>query len=159
MKRPLFLSIHPEFTDKILSGTKTVEFRRTRPRACKDRAAILYATSPVMAIVGVARVDDLVSSSPTKLWNMFRDVGGITRARLRDYFRGVQLGHAIALSRVTPLKNQLNLSTIRDAIPGFHPPQGFFYVTVDQVESLGIRDLENTVDLQATSTRAHMVSN
>ena len=138
MSRHLFLSIRPEFTDKILQGVKRAEFRRTRPRVEPGHPVILYASSPVMGIVGFAQVKRVVSGSPTRLWNLFREEGGIDRARFRDYFKGASGAHAITLTGVEPLDETLDLARIRSALPGFNPPQAFVYMTSGQVARLGL---------------------
>ncbi len=139
MNKHLFLSVRPEFTSKILSGTKSIEFRRTRPRVHEGQLVILYASSPTMAIVGVARIVSVTSGSPTWIWNNFRNQGGIQRDRFRVYFHGAQQGHAIELSEAIPLETALPLAMVRKAIPGFHPPQTFAYLTDKQIALLGLR--------------------
>lgn len=138
MSKHLFLSVRPEFTEKILTGAKAAEFRRTKPRVQVGQPVILYASSPTMAIVGTARVESVTSGSPTWLWHQFRDVGGIGRDRLREYFRGAQQGHAICLGCVAPLESAMTLASIRGALPGFQPPQAFIYLSTGQVASLGL---------------------
>lgn len=138
MSRHLFLSVRPEFTEKILTRVKTTEFRRTKPRVRVGQPVIIYASSPTMAIVGTARVRSVTTGSPTALWRQFRHVGGIGRDRLREYFRGAELGHAICLECVAPLESAMTLREIRSALPGFQPPQAFIYLSTCQVASLGL---------------------
>lgn len=138
MSRHLFLSIRPEFTVKILDGSKRAEFRRTRPRVVPGQLVILYASSPVMGIVGFARVEEVISGSPTRLWHQLREDGGIARSRYREYFKGAREAHAITLTGVQPLGSTLDLAEIRSALPGFNPPQAFVYLTNAQVQSLGL---------------------
>lgn len=115
-----------------------MEFRRTRPRVDYGHPVILYASTPVMGIVGVGYVERVVSAPPTRLWETYRGEGGITRERFRTYFRGATQAHGIVLSRVTSLCDAVELSTIRDKLPSFHPPQAFRYLNHADVTSLGL---------------------
>jgi len=134
----LFLSLRPEFANKIISGVKTVEFRRTRPSVEEGRPVILYAATPLMCIVGVGYIEKVVSASPTRLWEMFGSDGGISRERFRRYFYGLSRGHAITLTDVEGLDRVVELSEIRNSLPGFQPPQAFMYLELSEVASLGL---------------------
>jgi predicted transcriptional regulator len=138
VSRHLFLSVRPEFAAKILSGTKTVEFRRTRPRAAEGQPVVVYASSPVMAIVGIATIVRIDTASPSRLWDLFREPGGISRARYREYFRNAREAHAITLADAEPLLELVELTGIRDVIPGFQPPQAFNYMGMEHVLALGL---------------------
>lgn len=51
----IILSIHPKWAEKIYSGEKTVEVRKTRPRnwcSFPDRIIYFYETAPVKKITG-----------------------------------------------------------------------------------------------------------
>jgi predicted transcriptional regulator len=52
--RTLLLSLRPRFADAILAGAKTVELRRRPINARPGTAILLYASRPMMAIVGTA---------------------------------------------------------------------------------------------------------
>ncbi len=152
----LFLSIRPEFVDKIITAQKTVEFRRTRPRAREGHPVILYASSPVMAIMGVAVVRRITSSSPTGIWKMFSTSGGIPRDRFREYYRGATRGHAIELCRVRKLEVPVDLDLIRTELPGFRPPQAFSYLSLLEVACLGLAYyglVANLLDQRRSQTR------
>ena len=50
----IILSIHPKWAEKIYSGEKTVEWRKTVPHKLKaaSRKVFLYETSPVCKVTG-----------------------------------------------------------------------------------------------------------
>ena len=48
------MSLRPRFAYAILSGAKTVELRRMRVSATPGTTIIIYASSPVMSVVGLA---------------------------------------------------------------------------------------------------------
>ena len=56
----LFVSIKPEFTEKILSKEKSIELRKVRPHVVSGDYVIIYASAPVMGVVGIARVKHII---------------------------------------------------------------------------------------------------
>ncbi|MET8800002.1 hypothetical protein ABZV91_26855 [Nocardia sp. NPDC004568] len=126
--RPLLLSLRPRFAQAILAGTKTVELRRTRVAAPPGTLLILYASSPVMAILGVATLADRETASPDTIWHRYHASLGLSRAEFFEYFAGAE--HATAISVLTPrtLPEPLTLSRLR-AHTAFQPPQSYRYIT------------------------------
>ena len=61
------LSIKPEFIEKIFSGEKQVEFRKS---CFKEdvQTVVVYATMPVGKIVGEFEIETILSDSPEELW-------------------------------------------------------------------------------------------
>ncbi|MBF6426075.1 ASCH domain-containing protein [Nocardia cyriacigeorgica] len=125
--RPLLLSLRPRFAQAILDGTKTVELRRTRVSAVPGTLLVLYASSPVMAVVGVATLTDRDTASPATIWRRYRNSVGVSRAEFSDYFTGAE--HATALSIGTPraLPEPLTLNWLR-TYASFQPPQSYRYI-------------------------------
>ena len=74
----LLLSIHPRYADLILSGEKTVELRRRRPRI-KSGPGLIYATSPRMELVAMFRIEGVISVPLVLLWQAVRDAAGVTQ--------------------------------------------------------------------------------
>lgn len=135
-ERRLLLSVKPRFAESILSGAKTIELRRTRPRLELPTEALLYASSPTMALVGSCRVDAVVAMSPTALWNKWGGSAGVTRSEFRAYFEGAALGYGLLLSNTERLPSPIGLDSLRQFWPGFQPPQSFGYVPFDVSEQL-----------------------
>ncbi len=54
--RVALFSIHPQYAEAILAGTKSVEFRRT-PLADDVTHVVVYATAPTKMVVGIFEVD------------------------------------------------------------------------------------------------------
>jgi predicted transcriptional regulator len=48
----ILISIRPVFVQRLLAGTKTVEFRRIRPKVRVGQVVLIYACSPISAVVG-----------------------------------------------------------------------------------------------------------
>jgi predicted transcriptional regulator len=126
--RVALMSIHPEFADAILSGAKTVEFRKHRI-ADDVTHVVIYVTQPVAAVVGIFEVAGQLTTSPSSLWRTFRSVAGISRHRFFDYFGDRDHGTGIAVRRVYPFATHLSLA---DSTGVRRPPQSFQYLSADQ---------------------------
>jgi predicted transcriptional regulator len=121
------MSIHQEFADAILSGEKTVEFRK-RPVASDVTHVAIYVTHPISKIVGVFEVRRQVTESPTRLWRRFRNVAGNSRQRFFEYYDGRSCGTGIEVARVHPLETPLTLGGLGLA----RPPQSYQYLDARQ---------------------------
>ena len=134
--RLLFLSVKPVFAEAILSGTKTIELRRSRPRISVPTDALIYASSPTMALVGECVVDDITEWQLTDLWRSLGPQTGVDRITFDRYFAGAEHAVALHLTHVRRLANSVPLEDIRDRVEGFEPPQSFRYVSRAKSEAL-----------------------
>lgn len=127
-KRDVLLSIRPEFASKILGGEKTVELRRRFPTAAVIGArAIIYSSSPVQAIVGHARIENVLELPVKQIWHEYGKHACISKFRFNQYFEGVQIGFAIFLGDVVQFQNAIEAQTLKDEYD-FLPPQSFRYL-------------------------------
>src|SRR5689334_12761204 len=94
------MAIHPRYAQAILSGRKTIEFRK-RALASDVRTVLIYETSPTQAIVGEFDLQDHVVESPDELWNQYGAMGAICEADYAAYYAGrpEAIGLAIASAR------------------------------------------------------------
>lgn len=118
------MSIHPRYADRILAGSKKVEFRK-RPIACDVTHVIIYATAPVSAVVGAFTVASQHVMPPAALWAAFSDVAGIAKGPLLSYFAGREAGVAIEIGAILRTEEPLPLL---EALGVRHPPQSYRYV-------------------------------
>src|ERR1041385_843327 len=132
LDRTLLLSLRPQFAEKVLDGTKKVEFRRTRPRVETQDLVIVYASTPVRAIVGAFRVKQVLERSPAALWKEVRQHAGITRSEFDQYYFGAPKGYGILLHSAIRLQQPVKLWRLRQLWPGFHPPQCYRYLDVHE---------------------------
>ena len=120
------LSIKPEFGKKILAGEKQYEFRRT---TFSDAGSIdfiyLYASSPVMKIIGGFTYHRIIEASPDELWELFGDQSGIEeRERFMDYYEGAETGYAIEIDSIHCLEEPIAPTELFEE---FVPPVSFYY--------------------------------
>lgn len=118
------MSIHPEFAEAILAGTKQVEFRK-RPIAGDVTHVVVYATAPVSAIVGAFTVRAQETADPETLWLRFAHVAGIGRLGFFDYFADHRDGVGIRVGEVLTLDAPMALA---EGAGVCRPPQSFQYL-------------------------------
>jgi len=123
-RRVALMSIHPQYAHAILDGSKRVEFRKRRLAADIDRV-VIYATAPVMEIVGEFTVSGQIVGSPEELWDEFESVAGIDRDGFFEYYAnspeavGIVVDATIRYDEPQPLD---------DVDPGGRPPQSVKYL-------------------------------
>ena len=127
----IVISVHPHHAENILTGTKTVEFRRRFPVGTHLVGAILwiYSTSPIQAVTGWAKVKDVYNLSVESLWARFHSDGGVKRRDFDVYFDGARNGYAIVLSSITRLSEEIGADRFNNN--GFTIPQSYRYVNQD----------------------------
>jgi predicted transcriptional regulator len=123
-ERAVLLSVHPQWASAIADGSKTVEFRRTEPKQ-KVSVAIIYATSPVQAVVGTCMVAGIERGDPQDIWRRHGASGQIDRTSYLEYFRERSIAVAIKLESPISFARPRSLRSVGWKGP---PPQSFGYV-------------------------------
>ena len=134
-ERALLLSLHPRFATAILTGAKTVELRRQRVAVPPGTPVIIYATSPVMALTGTARLTSVDTATPEQIWRRHRTTCGIDKAEYTAYMDGAAHASALLLDSPRPLSSPVPLGHLR-ATSTFHPPQSYRYLTPQALQQL-----------------------
>lgn len=128
----LFLSIHPRFVDKILSGEKTIELRRRRPRSVAGDWIAIYATTPQRQLRGIARVTEVRVGGVRDMWPEARLQAGVTKKEYESYFSNCERAVGIVLADPVSFAEPVSLERLRELWPNFQPPQGFRYLDQEQ---------------------------
>ena len=126
MKEEPMLSMHPRYAEAVFSGVKKVEFRRRSIAIPVSGRVWVYATRPIMGIMGHMKVQEVVCDRPKHLWHRYSAVGGIDAEAFNRYFSGCDRGYALVIGDAVPLPDVVHLGQIREACARFNPPQ--FYV-------------------------------
>lgn len=127
--KAVLISIHPKYVNKILDGSKRVEFRRVWATQ-KVSHLVIYSTSPEMKIVATVEIAETLQENKTNLWEAAKKHGGgLTRKELRAYFSGLSKGYALVLDKIKPLTRPLALEEVG---AGIRAPQSYAYLTEDQ---------------------------
>lgn len=132
----VLLSVKPRFAEAILAGSKTVELRRRGIGTHPEAAVVLYATAPTMAVVGTARVGEVISLSPREAWRTYKHALGINRDEFNAYLAGAASAVLLRLTRPQTLDQPITLQELRSAVSAFHPPQSYRYVSPRDPEPL-----------------------
>ena len=96
--RMVVLSLKPRFAEAILAGVKTVEVRRTEPKIVIPTRALLYAASPVRALLGTCIITSVRSTDLAALWREYGSDAALSHEVFLRYFEGVDVGTAMTLT-------------------------------------------------------------
>jgi predicted transcriptional regulator len=130
----VLISIHPNYANLIVNGSKMVEFRRVWASRPVQLLAI-YATTPVQQIVALAQIRRVTVAPRHKLWDLAKAIGGgISRKELFEYLNGKNTGVAIELKEVTPIIGGLDPAKLFGQ--QFRPPQSFRYLKEEEYAKL-----------------------
>jgi len=125
--RIAFMPIKPVYAEKIIDGSKKFEFRRASIKGDLTHL-IIYASSPVKKIIGIASVDGVDVSCPLEAWGNAKHAAGISQEAFLDYFQGKEKAVTIKLRDVLQLDREVCPKEIE---AGFKVPQSFKYVHSD----------------------------
>jgi len=132
----LFLSLRPQFAEMIISGSKTVELRRIRPRALPGTLVLIYASSPTMKLIGTCVVKEIVTGTPREIWKLHGGATGLKLRGIADYLQGTERGVAISVGSPIRFDQPLPLEKIRSIIGESAPPQSFRYISSQESAKL-----------------------
>ena len=122
----MLLAVKPRFAEAILSGAKTVEMRRVRPKVELPAKALLYASSPSQAIVGCCEITGAVTSDSADLWAGHGPGTGLLRSEFDAYLAGAAAGTALTVARPERFVAPVSLGQMRAM--GLRPPQSYSFV-------------------------------
>ncbi|MBD2105530.1 hypothetical protein [Nodosilinea sp. FACHB-13] len=134
MQNIVLLSIKPEFAERIFSGEKKYEFRKTLFKSSSVKKIVVYASSPVKKIIGEFEIDCILSLKVDELWLKTCQHSGISKDFYDYYFDGKCIGHAIKI------KNTVRYFKPKDLISyNLHfAPQSFIYLPDTQGKQLAL---------------------
>lgn len=121
----VLLSIKPEYADKILSGEKKFEFRKSIFKREGIQTVVIYATMPVGKVIGEFEIKNILSDEPESIWDRTCLLSGITKNFFDSYFSERSRAYAIEVKSVKKYDTPQNLSDIR---LGLKAPQSFAYI-------------------------------
>ncbi len=135
MEQILILSIKPQYVEKILNGSKTIELRKSLPKkVSKGSLLLIYVTTPKRCIQAICEIDKIVYSTPNELWEIVKGNAGISKREYNNYYNTNKRASAIFLRNVEPLEIPIGLTEIRNSFPNFSPPQTFKYLSLMEIQ-------------------------
>jgi predicted transcriptional regulator len=136
LERDIVFSIKPEHSTKIENGLKTVELRRRFPtNVPSGTVALIYTTTPVRALTGIAEISTVLKRSTSRIWEEFAPEICVSKEDFNAYFAGMEAGFVIKLRHARPLRRRLYLDELRQRF-NFEPPQSFLYSPLQMREAL-----------------------
>lgn len=121
----VLLSIKPEFANKIFSGHKKFEFRKSIFKKDGVKRVIVYATLPVGKVIGEFSIDSIIHGEPESVWRKTSAHAGITKSFFSEYFDGRDKAFAIKVGEVNLYETPLSL---KDLGVGISAPQSYRYL-------------------------------
>ncbi|HMW19841.1 MAG TPA: helix-turn-helix domain-containing protein [Nitrosomonas sp.] len=135
-QRDVVLSIKPQYSSKILKGTKTIELRRRFPiDVPQGTLAFIYSTTPEKALIGYTEIVSVTKESVSNIWRSHKIEACISKRDFESYFSGQDFGFALRFRSAKPFKQAIDLTELRERF-GFEPPQSFLYVKPELREAL-----------------------
>ena len=127
-RRRAILAVKPHFARALVAGEKRFEFRRAHPGFETGDVIYVYATAPVQAVLGYFICDRIIEGTPRELSENYEGGPEFTGSFLRSYFQGRTKGYAIQVKDPRAWTSPLTLDTLREIIPGFHPPRSYRFL-------------------------------
>ncbi len=120
----ILMSINPIYADKILSGIKKYEYRKVKAKKDKVNKIVIYATYPIMKVVGEVEVKDILEETPEKLWNVTKEYSGVTKQFYDNYFNKSSKAIAYKLGKIEKYDEPKKLEDVGVKCV----PQSFLYL-------------------------------
>lgn len=117
-------SIKEKYSNRIYSKEKLVEFRRQNVNVNKDEFCLIYTSSPVKKITGYFIVKEKIRTSIRKLWELTKEIAGISYREFMEYFKECKLGTAIVFKKIKKFTKTWGLDDLRKNVD-FIPPQSY----------------------------------
>lgn len=125
--KTVMMSIKPQFSNRIMSGKKTIEFRKVC-FADNVTKVYIYSSSPQKRIIGYFDIDKIVRDSPKNLWKKYSKRGCIEEDNFYRYFHEKQYGYGICIRRFVKLRQEVELDDVFDREIKVRPPQNYCYI-------------------------------
>lgn len=119
----ILISINPKYVEKILSGTKKYEYRKTLPKKNIDKM-IIYSTSPIKKIVAEVEIIEILTDNKEKIWELTKNNSGIDKKFYDEYYKNKEVAVAYKLGKVTKYKKEKDLAEYNIN----YYPQSFVYL-------------------------------
>lgn len=124
MKKSVLMSIKPEFANKIFEGTKKYEFRKVIFKNRDINRIVVYASFPVMKVIGEFMIGEILEMEIDELWKSTAEHSGISKDFFKAYYHGKEKGYAIRVAKVIKYEEPLTLEETFNV----RPPQSFQYI-------------------------------
>lgn len=108
--KTIILPIKSNYVNLIFEEKKTVEYRRWKPQCTLPFKIIIYSSGSVRRIVGEFTVNTILEEDIEILWDITKEIGGISKEAYLNYFEGKEVGYAFVISDLVKYSEPKNLS-------------------------------------------------
>lgn len=122
----VLLSIKPEYAERIFTGEKKYEYRRSLFKRENISTVVVYVTKPVGKVIGEFEIGDVLKGNPNMIWEETKPYAGIDQKAYTEYFSEREIGFAISIKKTHVYKKPLDLVDLNPSIK--YPPQSFMYL-------------------------------
>ena len=125
--RTVLMSVKPKWVEKIASGEKRWEFRRSRVGFPEGTSVLVYRSGKSGAVVGRFSAGHILRSRDpaTLLFSLgWYNVTSRADPAVEQYLDGARSVSAIEVIHYRPIE-PVTLVELRRRIPGFRPPQSY----------------------------------
>ncbi len=129
----VLVSLRPRFADLVLDGSKTTELRRGPSRIDPGTIALVYASTPVRALVGAARITEVHTYAPSTVWRRWGSTTGLQRSEFHAYVEGCQRVTALVLGTTRRFPVPISLQELRNRSGSFVVPQSYRFLGVEEL--------------------------
>ena len=92
-----FISIPPFFLK--IGGQHSHQMLKKKCKQKVDKI-VIYCTDPIKKVVAEVLVEDLISNTPIKVWNITKEYAGISKIKYMQYFANTEVAYAYKLSKI-----------------------------------------------------------
>lgn len=121
----VLLSIKPCYVDRIMSGEKKYEYRKTIFRRKNIDRIVVYSSGNVRRLVGEIVVKRIICDTPKNIWEKTSVYAGISEKDYYAYFKDRDKAYAIEILSFVAYDKEYGLP---ERYIGVKAPQSFRYV-------------------------------
>ena len=121
----ILLSIKPQYVEKIISGEKRYEFRKSEFKRRNIDTIVVYSSGNVKKLVGEIKFKKILSDTPYQIWQKTHAQSGMTEESFMRYYMNKDKAYAIAIDFFRPYQEPMNID---DKYPGVKAPQSYRYI-------------------------------
>lgn len=144
------MAIQPRFAQAILSGDKTIEFRKRRLAEDVD-TVLIYESAPTQRIVGRFTIAQTVEGTPRTLWRDYGSVGGIPRVDFFTYYTGHDRAVGFVVADRERYQAAVALGELRSCPT---VPQSFLYLPASTLQEIdNLQPLGRTGSITSLASR------
>ena len=124
----VLVSLRPRFAELVLDGSKTTELRRGPSRIEPGAVALVYASTPLRALLGAMRIEEVHTCAPSTVWRRWGPTTGLRRREFDDYVDGCDRVTALLLGARCVFPEPVSLEELRTRSSEFVAPQSYRYI-------------------------------